>query len=141
MIKQVSALDLVLVLDTTGSMGDEISYLQSELDSIVTRVKSQVRNVDLRVRLIVYRDEGDEYVTRSFPLSGDIAALRATLDRQDASGGGDTPEAVDRAIIAAERMQWRSGATKARRPEQVEIIRKVGSYNAGRCGNTEVAMR
>lgn len=241
MAKPVSALDLVLVLDTTGSMGDEMAYLQSELDSIVTRVKSQVGNVDLRIGLIVYRDEGDAYVTRSFPLSGDIAALRATLERQDAGGGGDTPEAVDRAMIAAERMQWRSGAAKAlllvadapphheaikstlnaterlraqgvqivpvaasgvedsaqyvmrtmavltqgryifltddsgignahsepavacyvvtrldqliarilsgvvtgRRvePEQGEIIRTVGSYNAGRCSNTQVAMR
>ncbi|GLI98417.1 VWA domain-containing protein [Sphingobium sp. BS19] len=110
--RPVSALDLVLVLDATGSMSDEMNYLQSELGSIIARVRSDAGNVDLRIGLIVYRDDGDVYVTRSFPLSGDIGAMREALGQQDADGGGDTPEAVDRAMIAAEKMQWRSGATK-----------------------------
>jgi Mg-chelatase subunit ChlD len=111
--KPVAAMDLVLALDTTGSMGDEMAYLQAELESIVARLKRDAGNVDLRIGLIVYRDEGDDYVARSFPLTNDIGAMRAELAEQDAGGGGDMPEAVDRALLDAEQMQWRPDAVKA----------------------------
>lgn len=111
--RPVSAMDLVLVVDTTGSMGDEMAYLKAELDSIVTRLKRETGNLSLRIGLIVYRDEGDDYVERTFPLTDNIGALRTTLADQQADGGGDMPEAVDRAMLAAERMQWRPDAAKA----------------------------
>lgn len=111
--RPVKALDLVLVLDTTGSMGDEMAYLQAELGSIVARLKRDAGNLNLRIGLVVYRDRGDDYVTRSFPLSADVGRLQSTLDQQDADGGGDTPEAVDRALAAAGQMQWRPDAAKA----------------------------
>jgi Mg-chelatase subunit ChlD len=111
--RPVTAMDLALVVDTTGSMGDEMAYLQAELDTIVARLKREAGNLDLRIGLVVYRDEGDDYVVRSAPLTGDIGAVRATLARQEAGGGGDTPEAVDQAMAAAGRFQWRAGAAKA----------------------------
>lgn len=107
------AMDLALVIDTTGSMGDEMAYLQAELDSIVSRLRRDAGNLDLRIGVIVYRDEGDDYVVRSTPLTGDIRSVRSTLARQEAGGGGDMPEAVDRAMASAEQMQWRPGAAKA----------------------------
>lgn len=111
--RPVGALDLVLVVDTTGSMGDEMSYLQAELNAIITRLKRDAGNLDVRVGLVFYRDQGDDYVTRSFPLSQDMGGVQSTLDRQDADGGGDMPEAIDRALIAADDMQWRPEAAKA----------------------------
>jgi Mg-chelatase subunit ChlD len=108
-----SAMDLVLVIDATGSMGDEMTYLQSELESILGRLKAESGNLDLRVGIIVYRDEGDDYVVRSAPLTGDLASISSMLAEQQAAGGGDAPEAVDKAMSAAERMQWRTDAAKA----------------------------
>ncbi len=109
----VSALDLTLVIDTTGSMGDEMDYLRAELDTIVSRLKRDAGNLDLRIGVILYRDEGDDYVVRTKPLTSDVAAIRATLDEQEANGGGDTPEAMEQALVAATRMQWRPDAAKA----------------------------
>ena len=109
----VSAMDLALVIDTTGSMGDEIDYLQAELDTIIDRLKRQVGNLDLRIGIIVYRDEGDDYVVRSIPLTDDLRSIRKSLAEQSADGGGDQPEAVDQAMVAADRMQWRAAAAKA----------------------------
>jgi len=109
----VSAMDLALVIDTTGSMGDEMAFLQAELDSIVARLRREAGNLDLRISVIVYRDEGDDYVVRATPLTADIRSVRATLAQQEAGGGGDMPEAVAQAMAAAERMQWRPGAGKA----------------------------
>ena len=106
------ALDLLLAIDTTGSMTDELSYLQVELDSIVTSLRRIRPGTDIRVGLLVYRDEGDEYVTRRFELTGDLAGLRQQLGAQQANGGGDYPEAVDRAFAEANRFDWREDATK-----------------------------
>jgi len=111
--RPTDALDLVLAIDTTGSMGDEIAYLQSELDGILARLRRESGNLDLRIGLILYRDEGDAYVTRAFPLSADAGLMRARLFEQSAGGGGDMPEAMDRALLEAERMQWRPQAAKA----------------------------
>ena len=109
----VTRMDLALVIDTTGSMGDEIAYLQAELDQIVARLRRDAGQIDLRIGLVVYRDEGDDYVVKSSPLSADIRSLRRTLGQQEAGGGGDTPEAMDRAVAAVRRMQWRPDAAKA----------------------------
>lgn len=106
------ALDLLLAIDTTGSMTDELSYLQVELDSIVASLRRIRPGTNIRVGLVVYRDEGDEYVTRRFELTGDLASLRRQLGAQQANGGGDYPEAVDRAFAEANRFDWREDATK-----------------------------
>ena len=106
------ALDLLLAIDTTGSMTDELSYLQVELDSIVASLRRIRPGTDIRVGLVVYRDEGDEYVTRRFELTDDLASLRQQLGAQQASGGGDYPEAVDRAFAEANRFDWREDAAK-----------------------------
>lgn len=107
-----AALDLLLAIDTTGSMTDELGYLQVELDSIVASLRRIRPGTDIRVGLVVYRDEGDEYVTRRFEFTGDLAGLRQQLGAQQADGGGDYPEAVDRAFADANRFDWREDATK-----------------------------
>ena len=106
-------LDLMLAIDTTGSMGDEIRFLQAELGSIVDGLRARHRDLDIRVGFVFYRDLGDEYVTRTVPLSADIGAAQGQLARQYASGGGDYPEAMDQAMIRAARQSWRPDAVKS----------------------------
>ncbi len=105
-------LDLMLVIDTTGSMGDEISYLQSELGSILASLRSSHPGIDIRVGFVFYRDIGDDYVTRTVPLTRDIGAMQGVLRQQRANGGGDYPEAVDQALIRAAGQAWRPDAVK-----------------------------
>jgi len=104
-------LDLALVIDTTGSMGDELAYLKVEIDSIAAQVQQLFPDVDQRYALILYRDNGDEYVTRTFDFSGSLDEFRAHLSEQQASGGGDYPEAMQAALQQATQLSWRSGPT------------------------------
>lgn len=87
-----SAMDLALVIDTTGSMGDEMAYLRAELDTIVARLKRNAGNLDLRIGVILYRDEGDDYVVRSVPLTGDITSIRTLLAYQEQMAAGTCPK-------------------------------------------------
>ena len=49
---KVTKLDLMLVVDTTGSMGDEITYLQSELRSIIAAITARHRDLDIRIGFV-----------------------------------------------------------------------------------------
>lgn len=109
----VRALDLALVIDCTGSMGDELRYLQTELRAILGRVRRAHPGVDLRVALIAYRDRGDDYVTRTTPFTSDLTALQRDLAVQRADGGGDEPEAVEAALARAAALAWRDVAVKS----------------------------
>ncbi len=92
-----TALQVSFIVDTTGSMGDELAYLQKDFASIADEVGTD--GVSYSVNF--YRDEGDEYVTKCNPFSGDIDAVKALLNDEYCAGGGDTPEAVDQILKEA----------------------------------------
>ena len=104
-------LDLTLVLDTTGSMGKELGYLKSEMKAIATAVHDRFPAVDQRYGLVLYRDDGDEYVTRVFPFTRSIEEFRKNLAAQSTAGGGDEPEAMHRALEDSLKLRWREGNT------------------------------
>lgn len=105
-------LEILLVVDTTGSMGDELSFLCKELTGVVTRI-SDALDCKIRLGLLFYRDEGDAYLTRKYEfvdVSTEAGLNKAVLNikGQSAGGGGDTPEAVDVALSEAVSMDWHS---------------------------------
>lgn len=102
--------DLLLVVDTTGSMGDELSYLQSEVRTILARLRDGHPGLDIRLGLVFYRDLGDDYVTRSFQFTANDTLVQTSLAAQSAGGGGDMPEAVDQALNRAIHFAWRPDA-------------------------------
>jgi hypothetical protein len=104
-------LDLVLVLDTTGSMGDELVYLKAEIKSIASAIAARFPHVNQRYALVVYRDLQDEYVTRTFDFTPSVDEFRKHLSAQSAAGGGDYPEAMERGLEEAVRLRWRSADT------------------------------
>lgn len=108
----VDKLDLLLVIDTTGSMGDELDYLKTELSSILGSISANNPGIHIRLGLVVYRDNGDEYVTRTYEFTEDVADLQSTLNDQSHAGGGDYPEAMDQAMQAALGFEWREEAVK-----------------------------
>ncbi len=107
-------IDVQLVLDTTGSMGDELSYLQSEFDAIAAQLKTKFPNVTPRWSLVVYRDKGDEYLTRQFDFTTDTNRFRKDLRAQSAGGGGDIPEAVVDGLDAGAKQSWRTQSSVAK---------------------------
>ncbi len=98
------SLDLMFVIDTTGSMGDELSYLKSEIKDVIEQIDT---DKDIRLSLLFYRDIGDQYVTRFFDFTTDIDEQIQNINNQRASGGGDFEEAVDTALeLAVTQASW-----------------------------------
>lgn len=95
------AVDVVFVFDATGSMGDELRYLQAEMRDVISRAKDATGGLAIRTGAVVYRDHGDEYLTRISRLTEDIKTTQDFIDKQRASGGGDFPEAIPEALMAA----------------------------------------
>ena len=110
-----NALDVMFMVDTTGSMGDELRYLQAELGSVITQVQEKNgKQLAIRTSVNFYRDEGDEYVVRDFPFTKDLDAVLEQIKAQRASGGGDFPEAVEAALDNAVREHTWSESARAR---------------------------
>lgn len=106
-------LDIMFMIDATGSMGDELSYIQSELTDVIKRVKIANEQVaSISVSCNVYRDEGDDYVVRSFPFRQNVSLALQDLNDQRAGGGGDYEEAVEQAYAdAVNNHKWSKDAT------------------------------
>ncbi|MFQ6004304.1 MAG: VWA domain-containing protein [Woeseia sp.] len=93
--------DVVFVLDTTGSMSGLIQTAKEKIWSIATTMASAQPTPEIRIGLVAYRDRGDHYVTRVVDLSDDLDSVYATLMDFQADGGGDTPESVNKALYDA----------------------------------------
>ena len=99
--------DVVFVLDTTGSMGGLIQTAKEKIWSIATTMASAQQTPDIRIGLVAYRDRGDAYVTKVIDLSSDLDSVYATLMDFEAQGGGDTPESVNKALYdAVHNISW-----------------------------------
>ena len=102
-------IDVVFVLDTTGSMSGLIDAAKEKIWSVASSMASAQPAPIIRMGLVGYRDRGDEYVTRVVDLSPDIDTMYATLMQLTANGGGDSPESVNQALNeAVTRMSWSS---------------------------------
>ncbi|MEM9984581.1 MAG: VWA domain-containing protein [Bacteroidota bacterium] len=104
---QPQTIDIAFVVDATGSMADEISYLQAELTDVIQRIEDSLPEQPLRLGSVFYRDQNDEYLYRYQALTEDRAATKAFIQAQQANGGGDFPEAADIALeVAIDSLDW-----------------------------------
>jgi Mg-chelatase subunit ChlD len=108
----ISDLDLVFVMDTTGSMRDELEDVQANLVGII-RILHRLA-ASLRVGFVAFKDREDAYLTRVFPLDGmddrNVARILDFVKGLKAQGGGDIPEPINLALEKAATMSWRENA-------------------------------
>ncbi len=81
---------IMFIVDTTGSMADEMLYLQSDFSAIA----EEAGNENTVYSVNFYKDEGDEYITNCSGFTSSVPAVKSKLNAEFASGGGDEPEAV-----------------------------------------------
>ncbi len=109
---QRARLDLVFLVDATGSMGDEIAKLKASLHSIANEVARLPSRPDTCFGLVAYRDRGDAFLVRRHDFTNDLGAFQTVVDALQAEGGGDYPEAMNEALHeTVHRMSWRGTGT------------------------------
>ncbi len=93
--------EVVFVLDTTGSMSGLIEGAKQTIWSIATEIARAEPTPIVKMGLVGYRDRTDAYVVKSFDLTEDLDAMYTSLMGFEAAGGGDTPESVNEALHTA----------------------------------------
>ncbi len=91
-------MEMVFVLDTTGSMGGLLTGAKQRIWGIVNEVMQTSSLSSVKVGLVAYRDRGDQYITQVVPLTEDLDKVYSTLIDYEAQGGGDEAEDVRRAL-------------------------------------------
>lgn len=100
-LSEQPAVEVMFVLDTTGSMGGLIAAAKEKIWSIANTLATADPAPKIKMGLVGYRDRGDAYVTTLTPLSDDLDAVYVNLMKFRADGGGDTPESVNQALHEA----------------------------------------
>lgn len=108
---KAKTLEMVFVLDTTGSMGGLLEGAKQRIWGIVNEVMQSQSKPNVRVGLVAYRDKGDAYITQILPLTDDLDKVYTTLMNYNADGGGDTPENVRRGLLDGVRKAGWSNAS------------------------------
>jgi len=113
--KPVGELDIVFLVDETGSMGPYIEEVKRRLLEIIEALRRAPLCRSLRLGLVTYRDhppQDESFVSRVVPLTDDVATVREGVMRMQASGGGDGPEALTDGLYDLVRLDWRPGAAR-----------------------------
>src|SRR5262249_26527360 len=101
--------DLAIVLDTTGSMSEEIEAVKSTIRTVAQKLQND--QTDVHIGLVEYKDRGDSPVTRTFAFTSDLKSFSKSVANLHADGGGDTPEDMQQGLqVALDKLQWRSDA-------------------------------
>ena len=99
--------DIVFIMDTTGSMSEEIERLKSTIEIIYMNLSALSTQPAIRFGMILYKDRGDIYTTRTVGLTGNLEQFQSALNEVSAEGGGDHPEDLQAALKAAlSGMNW-----------------------------------
>ncbi|MEK6797141.1 MAG: VWA domain-containing protein [Spirochaetota bacterium] len=92
-------IDVVFVIDDTGSMADDAAVLKENISAILDALYKKHSSV--RTGLLLYRDYSSEFLTKPFPFTTKRDEFIRNLNTMKTTGGDDEPEAVLEAIEAA----------------------------------------
>jgi len=100
-------LDVGFVIDTTGSMGDEIDRVKATLLRLTEQLRELPQDFELRYGAVLYRDVSDAYITRTYDFTGDLRAFDDALQGIQAAGGGDKAESLNQGLArAVDGLSW-----------------------------------
>ena len=104
--------DIVYLIDATGSMGAEIKAAKDNVVDIFDSLTKKYKDYNFRFGSIFYRDKIDSSSDKDeyFQFTTDMKDLENKISKIKAEGGGDIPEDwVGGYEIALNNMKWRNG--------------------------------
>ncbi len=105
-------LDILFLIDATGSMADEINQLKENIRAIAAQIDALPSQPNVRFAMVAYRDRGDAFLTQVTDFTPDVTEFAAELAQLNADGGGDYPEDLNQAFSeAVHEPEWRVSET------------------------------
>jgi len=111
MVIRKTSLDLLFIMDLTGSMGQYINDVKNNLLNIMDEITNINIGIDINLGFIGYRDiiDGvDNYIDIDFTTTH--KDVKDKISVVNATGGGDLPEDVAWAFERALNKSWKSNA-------------------------------
>jgi len=107
----LNAVDISFIVDATGSMQDELDFLKADLQNVIEKVANKNSSLAISTSCVFYRDKEDTYISKKIEFTTSLDKTIAFIGKQNASGGGDFPEAVHIALeVAINDLQWSTNA-------------------------------
>ncbi len=105
-------LDVLFLIDATGSMADEINKVQSTIFDVAAQIDALPSQPNVRYGMVTYRDRGDSFITNSYEFTPNVRDFAQNLSAVFADGGGDYPESLNEGLHdALHKVEWRGGDT------------------------------
>jgi len=99
------SVDIVLCLDTTGSMRPYIDEVRKMLIPMMKETIAEFS--DWRIGMVLFKDYFDEYLNKVIPFTKDFSLFQRNLNGIRVRGGGDIPEAIYEALYeGADKFPW-----------------------------------
>eukprot|EP01084_Bolivina_argentea_P039189 72445_1 len=110
-------LDIAFVLDCTGSMNSYIQSCKDNINKVAQTINKETDNkYDTQFGLILYRDippEDTSFITKRIDFTPIPLQIQIKLNKMQAEGGGDHPEALTSALYDCyKNLKWRQNAIK-----------------------------
>jgi Mg-chelatase subunit ChlD len=108
--------DVVLIIDTTNSMTNDIRNLKEKKDEILQKLKDKSNHPDLKLSLIAYRDKNNSYLAKILrDFTSSARSFGGAIDELSAGEGNkDISEAVlDALELASSELSWRADTKKS----------------------------
>ncbi len=132
-----NVVEIVFVVDATGSMMDEINFIKRDLNTVMFDAQNTHSDVLFRYGSVFYRDKTEDYITKHKDFTDVLSEALVYVDEQFAKGGGDMPEAVDDGLeVAINQLSWTNEARSKllflildapahSRPENIEKLERL----------------
>lgn len=114
--EEITKMDIVFCIDTTGSMGPSISRVAKNVIKMITGLKQL--SIDIQMALVSYKDykkyENSHInsIVYTFPFTKDEKVIANNVSQLQANGGNDYPEAVATALHTVSDLPFRKEAAK-----------------------------
>ena len=99
-----SPMDIVICLDTTGSMKNDFEEIRKNLVPMLGQILGAST---YRIGMLLFKDYYEEYLTKVIPFTSDLNQVERSLNGITPRGGKDIPEAVYEGLYdAAVKFPW-----------------------------------
>lgn len=107
---QTKKLDLVFLLDSTGSMNDELGFIKNEARFISRALEKNFPDLSLRIAAVLYKTKSSQFITDTLPFQKSVKDFENQMVTVRAGGGGE--EEMVAGLEAMNTLDFRSDAKK-----------------------------